>query len=298
MASGLDSNLYKHGLFGGWRDYRYGAGETAKKRQQPKPVFPPGKRKHLVSILFNTMTDWRSSPFEYEGPMVHGIRSHLCLQGHGWEMADAEARFLVKDTLRLIGIPRPDWNEGQPGYTDSPDRCSWCSKPVDTSATSKASRYCSTVCAKSAFESRDFARRQNTDKAYAAARRVISRSRTTARSCEECGSSFQPVREKSKQRFCSYTCGAKHRSRVAPPFAMADTAVTLSCAMCGADFQARNRTAAYCTKACANTHKQIRDGYKPKLINVRLFDYLFTKPVNAAPRRLTPTVFDRLFEAA
>lgn len=292
------SSWYKDGYFAGYPEYRYGSTKPISLAgPKPKPIFSIGKRNFLISKLFDQMRDWRLTPFENEGPMRHALRAFLCLEGNPWGLSDEEAAFLVGKVLRQLGAERPTWEAGQPGYTEPRDQCSWCARPIDVVGSGKASRFCSAECALSALESRQFERRSESDKAYAAARRVLKRSRTTARTCLECGGTFHPIREKSAQKCCSYVCGAKYRARMAPPSMLHSTAVTLACAYCGKDFPARAKNAVHCSTACSVAAQKAKGGRLPAMLKPHVFDHFVTVPVNSTLVFITPRRFDLLIAA-
>ncbi len=55
--------------------------------------------------------------FGLEGPLRHGIRSDLCLQGGTWNEADEMAREMLVDAFRAARAIRPSWDEGQLEWT-------------------------------------------------------------------------------------------------------------------------------------------------------------------------------------
>ena len=89
-----------------------------------------------------------SSLFGLEGPLRHGIRSDLCLQGWRWAVADATAKDVVDDALRRVGAVRPRWKEGQPEWTDAGVirdtrlRCAQCDAPLEIGQKAFCSRRC------------------------------------------------------------------------------------------------------------------------------------------------------------
>jgi hypothetical protein len=184
MPKGLASNLYRNGLFAGWTDYRFGSPRPVT-LAKPKRIFRGDRRKHLVWKVMDILRDWRFSGFEHEGSCHHGIRSALCLQGYSWRVADAEAEALVAEAVGLLGLDRPTWEQGQPEYVEPRDLCIRCGAPiVGVNGASRAYRFCSEVCARSAREKHDFQRRSETDRVYAAAARIIKKARTKPRKCE------------------------------------------------------------------------------------------------------------------
>lgn len=289
-AQGRANGSFRHGMFSGWNEYRYGSSRPATLGgpRREKPIFSVGKRKHLLGKLMDEMRDWRSSPFELEGTLIHAIRSELCLRGHSWPLSSETSEGLVRQALRLLGAKRPSWDEGQPEATSSPDRCIWCAGPIEAvQGTGQLSniRFCSVVCARSAFESKDFSRRAEQDKAYSIAARIIRQSRTKTRLCKECGAPFQPLNDKSKQECCSQACAAKRRSRRKPPHSVIPGGAVVCCAFCGNDFIARARNAVHCSNACRLAGKRESKGVKPRSLQPHVFDRHFT---NAHKRRIKP----------
>lgn len=138
------------------------------------------------------------------------------------------------------------------------ENCGKTFKPIKIS-----NRFCSTVC-------------------HGIAKRSLP-----MKQCLSCGETFRP--KNHDQKYCSQPCMYKglseHREK-------------RICECCGTTFEANRNRALYCSVSCQKRMTRMREGRFPKEINAPAFDFLFTKPVNAAPRRLTPTAFDRLFEAA
>jgi hypothetical protein len=88
------------------------------------------------------------SLFGLEGPLRHGIRSDLCLQGWRWRDADDMARDLLEEAFRRVRAVRPSWNEGQPewnveaGTLIERTRCARCHKPLPEGRP----KFCSAIC--------------------------------------------------------------------------------------------------------------------------------------------------------
>lgn len=89
--------------------------------------------------------------FGLEGPLRHGIRSDLCLQGWRWADADTMARDLMDEAFRTVHAIRPTWNEGQPEWVIEAgtliDRtfCVCCHKPLPDGRP----KFCSDLCKRS-----------------------------------------------------------------------------------------------------------------------------------------------------
>ncbi|MBL4918965.1 hypothetical protein [Szabonella alba] len=95
-----------------------------------------------------------------EGPLVHAIRSDLCLQGWGWVGADAMARDVLADVFRKVNAVRPTWREGQPDWTIPTNiliertRCARCHGPLPEGRP----KFCSDLCKASHSSSQHSAR--------------------------------------------------------------------------------------------------------------------------------------------
>jgi hypothetical protein len=89
------------------------------------------------------------SLFGLEGPLRHGIRSDLCLQGWKWKDADTLSREALADAFRLAGAIRPSWNEGQLEWTIEAGtliertRCARCGNPLPEGHY----KFCGRLCA-------------------------------------------------------------------------------------------------------------------------------------------------------
>ncbi|MEF2074347.1 hypothetical protein [Consotaella aegiceratis] len=274
------------GAFTGYPEYRYGS---------PRPVTLPkifrgNAREHVLDVVVDEMRDWRLTPFETEGEMTHSLRSNLCLVGHGYARSDQEARSIVGEALLHLGAERPTWEQGQPGYIDPRENCVQCGKPLDPIGNGKGYRFCSEVCAKAAVERRDFERRDERDRLYAAAQRVIKKTKTRPRTCAWCGEAFHPVREASKQECCSFSCSAAlKRARNPPPV------FTVECTFCGNEFDTVQPKAMFCCKACTLAQRRLDRGIVPQFVTVRVFDRYFSRDRETAPREIIPTRFDYMF---
>ena len=55
--------------------------------------------------------------FGLEGPLRHGIRADLCLQGWGWKDADDMANEMLASAFRRVNANRPTWEQGQLEWT-------------------------------------------------------------------------------------------------------------------------------------------------------------------------------------
>lgn len=247
-----------------------------KKEPPPhKPIFGKQKRKHVIDRIVDELRDWRVTVFEKEGPLVAGIRSSLCLQGHGWTSAHREAVSLVSEALNIVGAERPTWVQGQREYTERDGHCYHCGGelPEDADEGRRKTFFCSAECAKGAmirWGGRDWSRYCEI---YAGAHRVINRSKTTVRTCEECSRSFSPEREAYEQRYCSISC--YHKGMLKLP-----AVIRKVCVVCSAEILAKTSKAKYCSKRCESKQSRI--------------NYLARQKAKSTIY-LTPELFDRLF---
>jgi hypothetical protein len=86
--------------------------------------------------------------FGLEGPLRHGIRADLCLQGWTWDEADEMAREMLTDAFRAVRAIRLSWDEGQLEWTIHAGtliertRCIRCHAPLHEGH----HKFCSSVC--------------------------------------------------------------------------------------------------------------------------------------------------------
>lgn len=221
-----------------------------------RPVMTKDKRRHVVNQVLDLMRPWNQTPFEHEGTIRHGIRSGLCLEGYDWLRSDAEAASIVSQALKIIGVPRPTWEQGQRYYADPRENCKWCYGPIaEEDMTGGRTRlFCSDVCARSAYvhwEMKDALKGSAIEReAY----RAVNREKVQARECEQCKKSFTPQREKDATRFCSRRCfTASLKLDVAER----------PCQHCETMFTppTSNLAAKFCGKACADAAKRV---FQPK----------------------------------
>jgi hypothetical protein len=171
-------------------------------------------RQAKVREVADVLRQYTASPFQFEAPCRHGLRSSLCLNGWPWEAADQEAHKLVQAALDMLGARRPSWQMGQPEWaqegvrTNEPQHCHRCGKVLPEH--NGLRRYCSSVCLSAARierESRDYKRAKHArQKAWAAAWSA----KQPDRRCEHCGGKFKPKDpSKPDQRFCSQPCARR-----------------------------------------------------------------------------------------
>ena len=85
----------------------------------------------------------------FEAPCRHALRSRLCLEGWRWADADAAANGVVQEALIRVGAERPNWEEGQPEYSQTGagalierTLCVRCQTPLE----GNQRKYCSNLC--------------------------------------------------------------------------------------------------------------------------------------------------------
>ena len=131
--------------------------QAERETRPPPPILKTlssQRKKNLVDAAMDILRDWRSSPFEFEGAVRHGIRSALCLEHWSWRDADHEASQTLGMAFRLLGVERPKWHEGQGEARDwNPKygayrRCANCGDLIDPDAgLSTCSAWCSKIMA-------------------------------------------------------------------------------------------------------------------------------------------------------
>lgn len=207
-----------------------------------KPILKGAERRSLLSRTVAALRGWNASPFEHEGCCRAALRSTFVLMGHSWARADNEAHNLVSEGLKKIGAIRPNWEQGQREYTISVDNCLWCACEIVSSDTSggRKNRYCSPSCAGMALAYRKVTGESvHLNKSLESASRMVNRTKTSVRSCQQCGAHFHPVREASPQIYCSHACRGLARK----------TVPDRACLHCGELFKAKNDKV-YCSMRC------------------------------------------------
>lgn len=211
-------------------------------------IFTGKARAAKVDTVLDVMRDWRLSPFELEGPTVAGIRSGLCLAGHAWRRADAEAAALVGEALRVMGAQRPSWEKGQPEYVIAREDCANCRGPLDAEAIARHDRFCCTECRTVMKQYRNqrywFAAREASRHASYIARKEGA----PPRPCDWCGRAFKPAHARTE--VCSIECkNAREKARQAER----------ACGNCGQRFQPSNARGMYCSRSCNIAAQATRD---------------------------------------
>ncbi|SKA26291.1 hypothetical protein SAMN05428963_11059 [Consotaella salsifontis] len=300
---------FGRGWSSGYREYRYGSlRPVTLAGKKPDPVFRGDQREHAVERAMGVLRDWKQSPFEHEGPVRAGIRSALCLRGHGWHKADRQAETIVSDAFQLLGVKRPKWEEGQRHYVEPRENCKWCSAPIEDG--DRLSGFCCLEHARAAHQHWGFETRTNANRAYAEVSRAISRLGQKPRVCDQCGARFRPQWETSQQRFCSreclalsqrvptrvFTCaacgkgfevdattsrGSRGRRFCSPECGkmapkLQPTTIR-ECVVCGSRFAAKSSLAKFCGNACSLTHGRLSRGKMPKSATPTAFDYMLVQ---------------------
>ncbi len=200
----------------------------------------------------DTLKDWRCSPFENEGASQSGLRSALCAKGHRWILADLEARAIISECFRRMGVQRPTWEQGQREFVEPLENCVWCGGLIpDALRAGKVNiRFCSSICAKGALEHKAFRERRQSDEIYASVFAVIQKERNPERRCDCCGTAFRPMF--AGGRFCSQPCSAK-AARYVPE---------RSCKGCGQTFRPRHMGLIYCSRKCAAKGRTVKPEHR------------------------------------
>ena len=215
----------------GWEAYRYGRSDAPKPKH--RPIFNSDKRRHVIDRLFDAMSDWRFSPFQYEGVTRAHLRSVLCLAGFDWTRSDTEAAMLVGEALK--GFPRPTWPQGQRSYTASITVCRGCGGPLDEYEIANGIRFCCDEC-----------RRMLRSKTTGLAAGFIEMGPMKCHN-PACGKVFYP--SNSLQQFCCHDCSVVGKGLVLPE---------RECAHCGTVFQPANTQSQYCNPDCNRKAKDAR----------------------------------------
>lgn len=280
-----------------------------KKGRSSGKIFNGEARETRIGEIMDALRDWRSSPFEHEGTMRAGLRSALCMKGHGWNKADLEAEGLINEAFHRLGAKRPTWDQAQAWYTTPRENCLWCfmDLPEEAYSGTRKDRFCSEVCARSALEHRQFERHYQQTEIGNSAYRIISRSRTELRACAHCLTSFHPAAlggNGAKQIYCSVKCRNDAR-RIVP---------VRNCKQCGRSFQPDRRDRLFCSNECKYEHGSTKvydhkcefcfKAFSSKAANARYCGaYCREKMARLVsgrwqPKELTPIVFDYMFKQA
>lgn len=236
-------HLYKNGLREGYTEYRYGAGSkklplASVSIQKPKPIYKGKDRERVLSFVYGFMRQWQTTPFQYEGAAVAGLRSALCLKGYNWNRSDAEAVSLAQESLRKLSADRPSWNEGQWEYSASRTNCLQCGGWLDDHDQAMSRRFCSAECAKGLMTFRAEWADKQTSLAYNLAWKEHNERTAPGRQCKHCGTTFHG---RSKDReFCSRECW----------YQSSRTLIDKPCSQCGELFHPRSDAQRFCSLRC------------------------------------------------
>lgn len=280
--------------FAGYREWRYGGQKT--RQLHAARIYAGDARQHLVNQVLDVLRDWRLSPLEHEASCRYGLRRALVMQGHPWPDADREARLLVEEGFRTLGVKRPTWDQGQREYVIPKDYCNQCGCPLDEEQRDRGQRFCSAMCAKSAFVYRDWETTVWDAEIGRAAYRMVARAAQPPRSCAYCGDEFQAPHALSHQRYCSKRCTdlAKEKEpaqecanpRCARTFRRSTTGNkfycseacrkrggyisqhALTCQQCGRDFISSRKDTKFCGARCREASRtdreQLASGRQPR----------------------------------
>lgn len=166
------------------------------------------RREAIIDLLARMMRRAEPTPFAIEGPARAAIRARLCESGWKWGQADAAADEAVQAALSRVGAKRPDWKQGQPGWTEdgvipiAREQCARCARPVPDDRL----KFCGPVCAQAAKVDRN--RQRDKEELYVKEKiyRAAWAEKQQPRSCKICGTEFKPKR--LRDWCCSPACGA------------------------------------------------------------------------------------------
>ncbi len=128
--------------------------EVREAREKKNRRLNPDRRKHFVSLTARIMRAAKdegkaATLLNFEGPCRHALRSRFCLEGWKWRDADTTANDIVQAALIRVGAERPDWEEGQPEYSQTGagalierTLCVRCHTPLE----GHQRKYCSVLC--------------------------------------------------------------------------------------------------------------------------------------------------------
>jgi len=309
MNNGRNNGSYKHGLFGGWREYRYGSKRAKKVYDPSKKVAKP--EPEYVKQVAEGLVNWKSNPWEKEAAMTHYLRRRNIQNARklDWQAAEDLAEATVRMAFNTIGRgleTRPKKDEGQLEHTISEDYCLGCFGPLSDEDVLRQRRFCCDDCARLVIARRKFSRTRQAirdgeiDKIGLAAYIELEKAKTKPRCCDHCGDTFRPRYEWKDQRFCSKYCQSKAQETIQPRNCkccnksfrpVANSAVYCSkdcevkgrsmvtyereCAWCGSSFLANGGKAKFCCGAHAQAHHRATRGKLPPKLAPPVFDFLF-----------------------
>lgn len=127
--------------------------QARRERDAQRGRLGAGVYKRLVDDLADTIllayqAGATASLWGMEGPLRHGIRADLCLQGWRWNEADTMAAEVLAEAFRVAGAVRPAWEEGQRDWTNENQmmtertRCIRCHGPLPEGH----HKFCGSLC--------------------------------------------------------------------------------------------------------------------------------------------------------
>ncbi len=262
------------------------------------------------------LDDYRLSKYENEGEIRAGLRSALCLEGHGWHPSDHESEGLLATAFTKMGARRPTWLEGQPEYLVPSENCIRCGGELDDETMTRASRFCSETCLQAARIYREGLERYDRERVRCTAANVIAKATAPERRCQFCEGVFRTADK--RQIFCSHACyekaernTARHKKCVRCDTAFVDRASShrpqrycsvecmsaeryatteRQCLVCEGTFQGKPKSK-FCSSKCSNIW------YRRRRLQ-QADDSLATSTVVLPLPTLSPAVFDREFGIA
>lgn len=302
-----------------------------------KPVLSGRRRASLIDAVSSVLSEWKFSPFEFEGPCRAGLRSAFCEGGSSWLAADIEAASIVDECLRRLGAVRPSWAQGQPEHTESRFTCLRCGSDISEEDQAKGFRYCSDECCKAEMRRSGEAGMKRSFWAHHRAWLELKHREGPAWTCEVCRKNFRRYSvhgANSNYKYCSQECkniGTRKYGKIkfeccGKEFIKRqknNLCCSLSCStkmknlrfreknevriclICGDSAVITSRRQQFCSKRCGEFVGDWRRGTRvPKKIGDLLFDFMFTTPIalSRASRNpsmfLTAGLFDSLFREA
>ncbi|CUX15440.1 MULTISPECIES: hypothetical protein [Agrobacterium] len=201
------------------------------------------KRQHVIQEVMDVLDDWRLSRWQHEGEARAGVRSALCMSGHGWQSSDTEAATIIDTALRRLGSgDRPTWIEGQNEYRDLRIACADCGNRLSALRLAGGELFCSPLCEENAARYRPQIARYAKRLAYSKAWYTVWKATAPERCCEGCGAKYRSPFP--GQHFCSYDCAHK---------AQRNPERHRQCSHCEKPFvcrQSRGRKQKYCSVEC------------------------------------------------
>lgn len=238
------------------------------------------------------LDDWRSSAFEHEASCRTSLRQSLCLGGNSWALSDHEAATILDECFRRLGLKRPSWAEGQPGYVAPRNLCIKCGCEMEESDIVKF-RFCSDDCASGFMTAAKRLERIPDIWLYRRAWKEVRHRRAPERACLQCGMMFRdnnpatkycssncvkaaittrPMikcvvcdtefrQQKESHKCCSLKCHGVNEARE-----FRKSAPEICCAICKAIFRAGGRKSMYCSRRCAKAadYQRIKARKEPK----------------------------------